>query len=84
MSDCTTYPEMNDKIVAILRVSDEPHCLYAAQRIEELEKMLAAERERAERYYDVIYAVLMGSHRLPKYIINAFLKVVDEHEDYCD
>lgn len=33
-----TYPEMNAKIVGILRVSDSPVMLYAAQRIEELER----------------------------------------------
>ncbi|MHB8171250.1 MAG: hypothetical protein ACYDG6_06875 [Thermincolia bacterium] len=37
MSNITTYPEMNAKIVAILQVSDNPTNLYAAQRIEELE-----------------------------------------------
>ena len=32
-----TYPEMNEKIVALLRMMENPTCLYAAQRIEELE-----------------------------------------------
>ena len=32
-----TYPEMNDQIVRLLREHDNPACLYAAQRIEELE-----------------------------------------------
>jgi hypothetical protein len=32
-----TYPEMNAKIVGLLRLSDNPECLYAAQRIEDLE-----------------------------------------------
>mgnify|MGYP000101804264 CR=1 FL=1 len=35
-----TYPEMNEKIVGILKVSDEPHHLYAAQLIEELQARL--------------------------------------------
>lgn len=35
-----TYPEMNEKIVGLLRMSDEPMNLYAAQRIEELDKEL--------------------------------------------
>ena len=35
-----TNPEMNAKIVGILRTSDAPHCLYAAQRIEELEAIV--------------------------------------------
>jgi hypothetical protein len=34
----TTYPEMNAKIVGLLRVSDSPIMLYAALRIEELEE----------------------------------------------
>jgi len=34
-----TYPAMNDKIIGILRINDDNlACLYAAQRIEELEK----------------------------------------------
>lgn len=32
-----TYKEMNQKIKDILRIGDSPECLYAAQRIEELE-----------------------------------------------
>lgn len=41
-----TYPEMNTKIVEILRwATDDPALLYAAQRIEELE----AEVERLQR-----------------------------------
>ena len=31
-----TYPEMNEKIVDVLRISDEPDKLYAAQYIENL------------------------------------------------
>lgn len=37
MPTITTYPEMNQKLVGILRVGKKQHCLYAAQRIEELE-----------------------------------------------
>lgn len=37
-----TYPEMNAKIVDLLRMSENPRCLYAAARIEELEKKIAA------------------------------------------
>ncbi len=51
-----TYESMNQKIVGILRISDDPSTLYAAQRIEELETALAErdgeierERARAER-----------------------------------
>ena len=32
-----TYPEMNEKIIGILRISEDAHQWYAAQRIEELE-----------------------------------------------
>jgi uncharacterized membrane protein len=44
----TCYPEMNEKIVSILRISDEPAHLYAADRIEELEKALAAALDTIE------------------------------------
>lgn len=45
----TTYPEMNEKIVGILRISDDPMCQYAAQRIEELEQEVAKlKKEEAE------------------------------------
>jgi hypothetical protein len=36
-----TYPEMNEKIVGLLELSDEPMHLYAAQRIKELEQQVA-------------------------------------------
>jgi len=44
----TTYPEMNDQIKDILKFSANPASLYAAQRIEELEKAnrLLVEREK--------------------------------------
>lgn len=35
-----TYPEMNRQIVGLLRTNGSPTCLYAAARIEELEKQL--------------------------------------------
>lgn len=41
-----TYSEMNEKIVGILRISDQPAVLYAADRIEELERRVA-ELEKA-------------------------------------
>lgn len=41
-----TYPEMNGLIVGILRISDKPEVLYAAQRIEELEKELECLRSQ--------------------------------------
>lgn len=37
MADIKTYPEMNAQIISLLRLSEDPICLYAAQRIEELE-----------------------------------------------
>src|SRR3990172_3463620 len=36
-----TYPEMDRQIVGILRVSEDPSHLYAAQRIEDLEARIA-------------------------------------------
>lgn len=36
-----TYTEMNEKIVGLLGLSDEPMHLYAAQRIKELEQQVA-------------------------------------------
>lgn len=41
------YPEMNEKIVGILKTG-ESHCLYAAARIEQLEEQLATIRKVAE------------------------------------
>lgn len=38
-----TYPEMNRKIVALLRRCEDPMLLYAAQRIEELEQKVTCE-----------------------------------------
>lgn len=37
MPKITTYPEMNEQIVKLLRVAGKRTGLYAAQRIEELE-----------------------------------------------
>ena len=36
MAEIHTYPEMNAKISGILRISDNPADLYAAQYIDEL------------------------------------------------
>jgi predicted Zn-ribbon and HTH transcriptional regulator len=53
-----TYPEMNEKIVELLRISDEPACLYAAMRIEELEKenmlLKHASQILADKYKDSV------------------------------
>lgn len=37
MSKIKTYQKMNNKIVSLLRLSDDPMLLYAAQLIEELQ-----------------------------------------------
>lgn len=54
MSDVIkTYPEMNYMIVEFLRMSCAPHQLYAAQRIEELEKYLAdAQKQMSAAHED--------------------------------
>lgn len=36
----TCYPEMNDKIIELLQMCGDATSLYAAQRIEDLEKQL--------------------------------------------
>ena len=38
MAEIHTYPEMNAKIKDLLRIGEQPICLYAAKRIEELEE----------------------------------------------
>lgn len=38
MTEMQTYPEMNAVIKVLLREDGSPHVLYAAQRIEELER----------------------------------------------
>ena len=43
-----TTPEMNAQIVDILRTSSEPHSLYAAARIEELEGIVDRLPETAD------------------------------------
>lgn len=40
IKEITLYPEMNAKIKDILRTGNDPVCLYAAARIEQLEKEL--------------------------------------------
>ncbi len=41
-----TYPKMNETIKDLLRITDEPMNLYAAERIEELEAQLAADSRK--------------------------------------
>ena len=52
MNEVRTYPEMNEKIVGILRIGDSPVDLYAAKRIEELE----AELKSIVRCSDCLHA----------------------------
>ena len=56
-----TYPEMNEKIVDILRVSGTPTDMYAAQYIEELQKSEA----EWHRLYDCAVASVTDQ---PKWI----------------
>ena len=49
-----TYPAMNKHIVELLRMTDEPDKLYAAQLIEELQAELKARDERCETCQDWI------------------------------
>lgn len=58
MSDIKPYPEVNAKIVELLRLADDMPSQYAAARIEELEAEVARLREiekdaaaAAENYY---------------------------------
>ena len=47
----TVYPDMNNKIVDLLRMGDTPVELYAAQRIEELE---LKNKELIDRVLEII------------------------------
>ena len=53
----TTYAEMNTRLVGLLRKSDQPDKLYAADRIEQLEAVL---REVVEWLAEAAY----GPHRV--------------------
>ena len=44
--EINTYSEMNEKITDYLRLNDDPICLYAAARIEELEETLQQYKAR--------------------------------------
>lgn len=52
MADITTYPEMNKKIVSLLRLSDDPMQLYAAQLIEELRQEVGHYEQTAKDYWE--------------------------------
>ena len=56
-----TYPSLNDEIVKLLRMSDNPTQLYAAQRIEELETQLSAAKTLSAQRRDKIVKL---QHRL--------------------
>lgn len=56
MSTIRTYPEMNAKIVSLLRLSEDPMELYAAQLIEELTGDRNFWRTLAKSYADRIIA----------------------------
>ena len=74
-----TYPEMNAKIVGILRISDSPDVLYAADRIEELERRVA-ELESWGRQGDAALALVRTFKayvRELKNSVQAFLMHVD-------
>ena len=43
-----TYKEMNDKIKDILKLGGRPECLYAAERIKELEEEVQRLTEKIE------------------------------------
>lgn len=59
-----TYPEMNVKIVELLRwVTDNPVLLYAAQRIEELEVAIA-HLERLDAASQRVLAQAMRENRV--------------------
>ena len=50
MAEIHTYPEMNAQIKDLLRIGEQPICLYAAKRIEELE-----EYERRKGKWEKVY-----------------------------
>lgn len=62
----TTYPEMNAKIVGILRIGDSQPDHYAAQRIEELE----AELENAKRYKTALRKIVCLNIPMPDEVFN--------------
>ena len=63
MNKVETYPEMNTKIVWLLRmIDDNPVCVYAAARIEELE----AEREGLLEACEALLNILPTSDVKPE------------------
>lgn len=60
-----TYTEMNEKIVGLLGLSDEPMHLYAAQRIKELEQQVAQFQHPVPDEAGEVYVWVKASERLP-------------------
>lgn len=61
-----TYPEMNERIVGILRIGDSQPDHYAAQRIEELE----AELEETKRYKTALRKIVCLNIPMPDEVFN--------------
>ena len=57
MAEIHTYPEMNAQIKDLLRIGEQPICLYAAKRIEELEECERKKGKWLEDYdgFEFIY-----------------------------
>lgn len=73
-----TYPEMNAKIVEILRIaSDDPALLYVAQRIKELEQ---ANIVRNECLKVAIEALYWYGHNCPVLLCGKAGKALDDIE----
>jgi len=65
-----TFPEMNQRIVNLLRQTGNPVKLYAAQRIEELEEAL--------RYIDTH---IRSTHEPIPYIVETLKRVLPEYQE---
>ena len=50
----STHQKMNSEIIGLLRISDNPTCSYAAERIEELEKENEAMMQRGKKYAEAL------------------------------
>ena len=82
MIDVKTYPEMNAQIVSMLRIDDEnPICLYAAKRIEELEAALNLANEKKTKG-DKIRS--MTDEEFAAWYFNDFFHDVPYCEEPCD
>ena len=78
MPKIRTYPEMNEKITDLLRFSDEPVQLYAAARIEELEKEVAqGGRANGE------WSIAIGYDPARRFMCDRCQKMTYEPSNYC-